>query len=158
RLLAWQREANDMAGALHTALRLLALDPLQEVVHRAVMRLQTALGRRDAALRQYQTCVAVLQRELGVEPEPVTKELYREILRERERSIPATEPPGVGNRPAGGSKRAPPLGSPDTVSPMIGRDADLARLGRMLDLAGQRKRRLVVVLGEAGIGKSRLFA
>jgi DNA-binding SARP family transcriptional activator len=38
RLLAWQREANDTAGALHTALRLLALDPLQEVVHRAVMR------------------------------------------------------------------------------------------------------------------------
>jgi DNA-binding SARP family transcriptional activator len=158
RLLAWQREANDTVGALHTALRLLALDPLQEVVHRAVMRLQSALGRRDAALRQYQTCVAVLQRELGVEPEPETMELYREILRERGHPRPVTEAPDVENRPAGGSRRASPFSSPDTVSPMIGRDADLARLGRALDMAGQGQRRLVVVLGEAGIGKSRLLA
>src|SRR5439155_17460270 len=84
RILASQRDGDDPAGALHTALRLLALDPLQEVVHRTVMRLQTAQGRRDAALRQYQTCVDVLQRELGVEPEAETKRLYREVLLQRD--------------------------------------------------------------------------
>jgi hypothetical protein len=31
-------------------------------------------------LRQYQLCVDVLQRELGVEPEEATKQVYRELL------------------------------------------------------------------------------
>ena len=44
---------------------LLALDPLQEPVHRTLMRLYAQSGRRGAALRQYQACVAALQRELG---------------------------------------------------------------------------------------------
>ena len=73
RLLAYQHDVDDLPAALQTALRLLALDPLQEVVHRTVMRLQAAQGRRDAALRQYQTCVELLQHELGVEPEAETK-------------------------------------------------------------------------------------
>src|SRR5262249_37820412 len=70
RLLAdQQRAAGSPETALRTALRLVALDPLQEVAHRTLMRLYVQLGRRAAALRQYQLCVSVLQRELGVEPE-----------------------------------------------------------------------------------------
>jgi DNA-binding SARP family transcriptional activator len=47
------------------------------------MRLYVRQGRRGAALKQYQGCVAVLQRELGTEPEDETKQLYQEILRRR---------------------------------------------------------------------------
>src|SRR5262245_19450690 len=83
KLLRHQRDAGASEAALQTALRLLALDPLQEPVHRVAMRLYVQLGRRASALRHYQTCVGVLQRELGIEPEPATKELYREILRQR---------------------------------------------------------------------------
>src|SRR4029450_4456872 len=104
---------------------------LQEVVHRAVMRLQAALGRRDAALRQYQTCINVLQHELGVEPEPETKELYREILRERGRSS-SVKVSSVEDRPAGRSSRTPSFPLPDTATPIVGRDADMARLSRAL--------------------------
>ena len=82
-LLAAQRAAGAVEGALQTGLRLIALDPLQEPVHRTLMRLYAQLGRRGSALRQYQLCVGVLQRELGVEPEEETKELYQEILRRR---------------------------------------------------------------------------
>ena len=67
--------------AIQTALRLLALDPLQEVTHRALMRLFVRQNRRTAALQQYQRCVDLLRRELGAEAEPATQELYREILR-----------------------------------------------------------------------------
>ena len=81
KLLAHQRKAGASEAAVATALRLLTLDPLQEVVHRALMRLYADLARRGAALRQYQHCVAVLQRELGIEPEAETKALYQEILR-----------------------------------------------------------------------------
>jgi DNA-binding SARP family transcriptional activator len=83
RLLVHQRTAGATEAALRTALRLIALDPLQEPVHRSLMRLYVKLGRRAAALRQYQVCVGALQRELGVEPEATTKQLYQEILRQR---------------------------------------------------------------------------
>jgi DNA-binding SARP family transcriptional activator len=158
RLLAAQRQTNDLVAALQTALRLLALDPLQEVVHRTVMRLQAAQGRRDAALRQYQTCVDVLQRELGVEPEPETKQLYREILRQRGRPSSVRDEPSAADRPASATRRTLAFRSADTVGPIIGREADLVRLGRALDEAREGGGRLIVVLGEAGIGKSRLLA
>src|SRR5262245_40156758 len=83
KLLAHQRKAGATEPAIGTALKLLTLDPLQEPVHRALMRLYAEVGRRGTALRQYQQCVGVLQRELGVEPEAETKALYQEILRQR---------------------------------------------------------------------------
>ena len=81
RLSTHQRTAGALDAAVDTALRLLALDPLQEPVHRTLMRLYADLGRRGAALRQYQVCVAALQRELGVEPDVETKLLYQDIFR-----------------------------------------------------------------------------
>jgi DNA-binding SARP family transcriptional activator len=68
--------------AVRAAGRLLSLDPLQEAVHRALMRLYAQQGRREAALKQYQTCVSLLERDLGMEPEEETKQLYEEILRQ----------------------------------------------------------------------------
>src|SRR2546426_8874633 len=83
RLLTHQQQAGAVEPAVQTGLRLLALDPLQEPVHRAVMRLYARLGRREAALRQYQLCVDALKRELGAQPEAETTQLSQEILRSR---------------------------------------------------------------------------
>src|SRR5262250_1559561 len=80
KLLRHQMKLEATEPAIETALRLLSLDPLQEVTHRALMRLYARQGRRAAALRQYQQCVDVLRRELGVEPEEATKQVYRELL------------------------------------------------------------------------------
>ena len=77
RLLAHHRAEGRPEAAVQTAVQLAALDPLQEAVHRTLMRLYVELGRRGAALRQYQHCVTVLRRELGVEPEEETKQLYQ---------------------------------------------------------------------------------
>src|SRR5215831_2261913 len=82
-LLAHQSKSEPTEPAIQTAIRLLSLDPLQEAVHRALMRLYARQGRRAAALRQYQICVDLLQRELGAEPETETKQLYQEILQRR---------------------------------------------------------------------------
>ena len=57
RLCGHQRRVGAVEAAVDTALRLLALDPLQESIHRTLMRLYADLGRRGAALRQYQACV-----------------------------------------------------------------------------------------------------
>jgi DNA-binding SARP family transcriptional activator/pimeloyl-ACP methyl ester carboxylesterase len=153
RLLSHQRQAGALAGALRTARQLLALDLLQEPVHRTLMRLHAQLGQRAAALRQYQHCVTVLQRELGIEPEAETKQLYQEVLRQR------ATPAGTAGRAA--STTAPPLArvGPDTrlaETPLVGREAPLAQIRTALDLAVAGSGRLVAILGETGIGKSRL--
>ena len=89
RLLAHQSKSQATERAIQTAIRLLALDPLQEPAHRTLMRLYARQGRRGAALKQYQVCVSVLRRELGAEPEPETRRLYQDILQQRdEQGVP----------------------------------------------------------------------
>jgi DNA-binding SARP family transcriptional activator len=152
KLLAHQRDSGAAEAAIQTALKLLAVDPLQEPVCRTLMRLYAQVGRRGAALRQYQHCVATLQRELGVEPEADTKALYREILRGRPRPVP----PGrsaLEAAPPGGDLHG---GLPE--APCIGREPELARLRAGLEALWAGQGGLMLIAGEAGIGKTRLLA
>ena len=80
-LLDHQTTAGDTERAIATARRLLSLDPLQEAVHRALMRLYADKGERNLALRQYQACRDVLKVELGIEPDAETERLHEEIRR-----------------------------------------------------------------------------
>ncbi len=108
RLLDLQIAAEAREEAVQTALRLLAIDPVQESVHRRLMQLYADLGRKDAALRQYKTCVDVLERELGVEPEAETRELHKDISRERASRRPApAQPVEAVARPAPAETQAP---------------------------------------------------
>jgi len=140
-------EGSSADAELDTASRLLAMDPLREDIHRKVMQLLLREGRRAAALRQYQICVGWLDRELGIEPEEQTRALYREILRSTaapHRAVVPAFAPGV-------------LWASGDEAPMVGRDAESERLrqqlGALLDDGG----RVVLVAGEAGIGKTRLL-
>src|SRR5262245_43808772 len=156
RLLAHHTKSDEPAAAIDTALRLLALDPLQEAVHRTLMRIYARQGRRDAALRQYQSCVDTIRRELGVEPETETRELYQGILRERARPSDAARTAGRSlDSFATSARRRPPPPKPDEP-PLIGREAERTRLASVLDEALAGRGQLIAVLGEAGIGKSRL--
>ena len=65
--------------AIQVALRLIALDPLQESVHRTLIRLYMYQDRVGAALDQYRRCRDVLERELGVPPDPETERLRAEL-------------------------------------------------------------------------------
>ena len=132
RLLAHQSRTAGTERAIRTALRLLALDPLQETVHRTLMQLYARQGRRAAALKQYQLCVDGLQRELGTEPERETKALYQELLRQ-----PAQMPDAADVREDPGSRaesEAESLGLelPAASTPLFGRQADVARLQELL--------------------------
>jgi DNA-binding SARP family transcriptional activator len=70
-----------MEIAITLALRILAIDPLQEHVHRVLMRCYAQQGRRAEALRQYDLCRTVLWKEIRVAPESETERLQREIRR-----------------------------------------------------------------------------
>lgn len=145
RLAAGLQDAGRIEPAVQATLRLLELDPLHEPAHRRLMRLHAGLGRRSAALRQYQVCVDVLRRELGTEPEPATRRLYHELLR-----MPALR--------AGPSAAPPPAAAERPVheAPLVGRGDELASLLAALDAARAGQGRLLLLLGEAGVGKTRL--
>jgi len=158
KLLHHQRTTGATEAALQTALRLLALDHLQEPVHRAVMRLYVQLGRRASALRQYQICIGVLQRELGVEPETPTKQLYQEILRQRPSpaAVSVESPSMAPAVPA--EAPGPPHDTLPRELPLVGREAEIRRLREALHRAWEGHGQVVAVIGEAGVGKSRLLA
>ena len=153
KLLAKQATAASAEPAIRTALRLLKIDPLQEAVHRALMRLYVRQGRRPAALKQYQACVAVLAKELGVAPEPETRDLYQEVLQQAPATAgaePATVVPALFAPLAEATRDMP-------TQSLVGRDAELARLTKVLGEAWSGGPHLVLLEGEAGIGKSRLM-
>ena len=153
-LLGHQTRTGTGEAALHTARRLLTLDPLQEDVHRALMRLYVAQGQRAAALRQYQSCVALLRHELGVEPDAATKRLYQEILQQPLPAGITVKRPPAGR---GGARHTPPPGRAHGELALIGRDAEIARLRRAREEAWAGRAAVVFVTGEAGVGKTRLL-
>jgi DNA-binding SARP family transcriptional activator len=90
------QDDRDLARAISHARRWLALDPLHEPAHRALMRLHARAGDRAAALVQYRECVRALDRELGVAPLPETTALARAIERgEAEPQLAAPSAPTV---------------------------------------------------------------
>jgi len=82
-LTAHYDEVGDTDRCLETAARLLTLDPLREAVHRMIMRTYAAQGRQASALKQFETCKDMLERELRVEPETETVALYHDIRTQR---------------------------------------------------------------------------
>ena len=88
RLAGHALDAGDSDEASRTARNLLAIDPLGEAGHRLLMRALAAGGRRHDALKQFHALEALLQAELGVQPEPKTRAVYDAVMK-------GTKPPGV---------------------------------------------------------------
>jgi DNA-binding SARP family transcriptional activator len=72
--------AGDVAEVADVARELVALDPLNEGAHRALIVAYSRGGRRGHALRQYLECRRALVEELGVEPSEETARLQARIL------------------------------------------------------------------------------
>jgi DNA-binding SARP family transcriptional activator len=71
--------------AVAIAQQSLRLDPLQESMHRTLMRLYLQSGDLLNALQQYDSCAKLLRRELDLEPDAETKALQQEIMELRKR-------------------------------------------------------------------------
>jgi DNA-binding SARP family transcriptional activator len=84
RLIDLLKNVRGYYAAISIAQRLLRHDPLHESAYRRLMRLYASSGNRAAALRTYQNCVVVLERELGVEPSAATQALYDELIQAKE--------------------------------------------------------------------------
>jgi DNA-binding SARP family transcriptional activator len=147
RLSCWQEAAGELEQAQATLLRWLALDPLSEEASRRLMRVHLALGDATAALQVYATCRARLAEELQVEPSADTITLAAHI---RARAARRSASPQV--RPALVQNRTPS----EPVAPLIGRKASFTQLIGSFQQVWQGQPQAVFVIGEAGIGKTRL--
>ena len=149
--------AGDHEEALAVGRRLLERDPLREDAHRLAMRALCRLGRRNAALEQYLRCQEIVAQELGAEPMEETTALYEAILDGRfEVSQPIAAVPLVG------AEGLPPVPSgqdpldPVARGPLVGREREMAFLQDCYQEARSGHAGLVLVRGEAGMGKTRL--
>ena len=142
--------AGDHAGAVARARERVALEPLSEEAHRELIARLAAAGDRAAAVTAYERLAERLRRELRIAPSAPTRALVAEI-----RGGGAATHAGAGTaRPALPAAFA----ARRERSPFVGRDAARDRLLAALDDVRDGERRVVVVSGEPGIGKSRLAA
>ena len=136
RLASMLAERGDAREAIRWSERLIASDPLREEGHRLLMRLLDGRGERASALRAYHACSEVLERRLGTEPSAETRSIYEEIVRS-------------GSRP--------PTPSAGETRSFVGRIEERARLSEIWTASERGRAQLVVITGEAGVGKTRLL-
>jgi len=148
---------NEAADRLRAAL---GQDPSREVVHRRLMRLYAEMGTPDQAVRQFRICEDVLRRELGMAPQPETVSLYHNILGNRvpSQSSAADHDPSRTDRNRAVVNRHLPVDDEATlVRPFVGRDRVIQHLCGQLARGTQRGAGMILLTGEAGIGKTRLL-
>lgn len=164
RLVLYHNTQGNFNNAIPYARRWLALDRLHEPAHRALMLLYAWSGQRAAAHQQYQECVHILEQELGVAPLEITTLLYQTIM------LNQTPPPPVSPS-ATTSKNAQiqPVVSlsypPDPTTspsqpvpksyPLIGRQEEWLIMQKAYANASTSGQ-VIILEGEAGIGKTRL--
>jgi hypothetical protein len=128
-------------AALELAQRWTAADPLNETAHMALMRLYGRLGRYTAALQQFAHLGALLDKEMGIAPLPETSALAEQLRRELEVA----------------QSRAAIERQQQRRQPYVGRSAERAAALEALETALAGRAGLLLIAGEAGMGKSRLL-
>ncbi len=157
-LVRRERFHNDALWALHTlgqhalrvqdwhtaigfAQRQLDLEAWREEAFQQLMQAQLGLGERTAAVASFERCKQVLWNELALEPAPETEELYAQAVA------------GAEADQAESQASANAHNLPATTDNFFSRQSEIDFL---LKRMGDPDGRLTTILGEGGIGKSRL--
>jgi len=138
-----------MDEAIVVLRRLLTVDKVLEPAHQMIMRVLAESGRPADALRQFGECTAALRERLDVPPSSSTLELKAAIERGELRG-----PPKV---------RASTIDVDLVLRRMLGRDSMRAIRGRThsireIERVVRGHRGVLLLIGEAGLGKTRLAA
>ena len=129
--------------------------PLHEKLRGQLMVALYRCGRQADALAAYRHLRDALVGELGVEPSAALRQLETAILQQVD-DLPWPCPP-VGLNASTGERRGPHQARsstsvlPDELTSFVGREGDVRALEAAL-----RERRIVVLSGVGGVGKSRL--
>src|SRR5437764_3978280 len=144
-LAAQTEHAGDMGAAVRHSRSAAALDPLDEEAGRRLIARLARAGENASALAAYESLAGRLRSTLAIAPSAATRALVEKIRRE------AHEGPSAGSVPL------PAMLERRYDSPFVGRATQLERLRTVwagVQLHGAR--RLVLVAGEPGVGKTRL--
>jgi predicted ATPase/DNA-binding SARP family transcriptional activator len=141
-LVTHHQDRGELEAAIRFASRWLAVQPLNETVHRRLIELYARSGQRAAALRQFEECRKTLDEELGLNPSAETISVAESV---RSGEIPSEKLV---------QSTAPSLlNFPNYRTPFIGREGELGQIENLLQ---QSDCRLLTVTGPGGSGKTRL--
>lgn len=126
------------------ARELVALEPFRESAYLRLLRALAVGGDRGEALRAYERCRRLLAEELGVDPSAELEAAYLAVLRAEPAASPVVPPV--------------PREAVSNKASFVGRGRELAQLRAAWADVRAGRRRSAVIMGEAGIGKSRLTA
>ena len=133
---------DDPRTAIRHAEAATAADPLDEAAYRWYMSACASAGEPTKALVAYAALRDRLADQLGADPARETQEMHLALLRQHPSQLPSlTRPP----RPPG-----------PTGPTMVGREAETAALREAWGRAVAADPGLVMIIGEAGIGKTAL--
>jgi len=142
---AARARTGDLAGAVDAARRRVQMQPLEEVGYRTLMQLQADLGDRAGAVSTYHHCASVLERDLGVSPDPATQQAFQRLM------APA-DPAGARRATAEPAVSRSGL----VAAALVGRSGEFGLLQDLWQAAAAGAPGLVLVRGGAGVGKTRL--
>lgn len=174
--LAELRIARDaVTDAIEPLNQLLSIDPANEAAVQLLMRVLAQLGRRGEAIRAYKRLATVLAQEYKIAPLPATRTIY-EAVRATGTAGNAKQGVQEGATNSAQTMPAPQIGRTHQ-SPLVGRSQELKSLQTLLGMAeqaakfkipGQRRHasslaldtqrtpQCMLLMGEVGIGKTRL--
>jgi len=157
RLPAAERAAGD----------LVAREPYREGGYALLMQAQAQQGNIAEALRTFEQVRVFLRDELGATPSPSLLSLHQSLLRDdlpaaapAATAVPAQGPaPRANEAPATPAERVLPAGAVQPVEGLfVGREEFSQRLRMRWQESQAGQTRLVLLVGEAGVGKTRLSA
>ena len=165
RLLAiGYEQAGEMATALDYTYQWIELEPWDEAAYRHCMQLLSASGQKGAALAQYKNLCSLLERDLGVAPDPETVQLHEQIRSGQTEMLsrmvsPTSESGESATIDPGPLPRFLVENSSMEVEPklFVARQKELKKLEDGWKKATQGKGSVYFVTGEPGSGKTALL-
>ncbi len=147
----WLSQLQSAEGALDQAIDTVegwrSFDPLNEDIALRLIQFQIANGNRIAALKTYETFVEDLMTELSAKPSQKLVDLAKVL---RSASVPCGSLKGIGKHIS--------TSRPLLDIPFVGRGAEFSRLMILYEQACNGQPQVVLLEGEAGIGKTHLAA
>jgi DNA-binding SARP family transcriptional activator len=132
--------------------RLVTEHPLRERLWARLVTALYAADRQADALEACRRCAELLREELGIDPGPELRDLEQAVLRQDQKLLERVPRPRMPVAPA--APAGPPPSSATTE--IVGRHPELAHLRRIAEQVATGRPAIVVLEGEAGIGKTRL--
>ena len=154
-LVAWAMAEGAYEKGVEYGRFWLSLDPCHEPAHRELMKLYALSDQMVAAVRQYNECVRLLDKELGIAPEAQTTALLAAIKANEFGVEVGANTFGKETIEGDWARQGdePLFNLPVPVTPFVGRERETADVQALL---AEPEKRLLTLVAPGGMGKTRM--